>query len=150
MTEVTEICPICERKLKPSAITINGKITKIKLLCRYCDEKDKPKGSVIPKRCPDCESVEIKFNSTDRDGDDWWECNSCTSQFRWKKYIAVFCVEVEFESTPDEAEMMACELLREGEPELLGYWEDGKYDANVNFSKTLRKKEGENEWIKKP
>lgn len=134
-------CPTCNRKLKPGVIIINGK-REIKLVCRYCNlEKKikKPKESAIPKECPYCKSKNIKIDYTDKEGVDFWECQDCTSWFSWHKYIAVFCVEVKFESTSNEAKELACELLHErGEPELLGYWEEGKYDANVSLRTNKR------------
>ena len=133
-------CPNCGRKLKPNLIIIDGN-QEIKLVCRYCKVKKikKPKGSVIPKECPYCKSKNIKMDYTDKEGVDFWECQDCTSWFSWHKYIAIFSVEVKFESTPDDAEELACELRDEiGEPELLGYWEDGKYDAHVSLRTNKR------------
>ena len=136
-------CPTCDRKLKPGMIKIDGK-QEIKLVCRYCNPikkmKTPQKGSAIPKECPYCESKNIKIDYTDKEGVDSWECQDCTSWFSWHKYIAIFSVEVKFESTPDEAEELACELRDEiGEPELLGYWEEGKYDAHVSLKTDKRK-----------
>ena len=85
---------------------------------------------VIPKKCPYCESKNIK---PDLDTEDCWECLDCTAYFDWKRFIVLYLVEVNIECPSDEVEEWASDYIDEGETEKLGHWEEGKYDAHVRF-----------------
>ena len=84
----------------------------------------------IPKECPYCESKNIK---RDLDIENGWECSDCTAYFDWKKFIVLYLVEVNIECPSEEVEEWASDFIEVGETELLGHWEDGKYDAHVRF-----------------
>lgn len=86
--------------------------------------------NVIPKKCPYCGSKNIK---KEPDVEGTWECLDCTANFDWKKFIVLYLVEVNIECPSDEVEEWASDLIDDGETQLLGHWEDRKYDAHVRF-----------------
>jgi len=137
-------CPKCKRRLKP--MMVEGKIT---LGCRYCnyhvakEEREKtPVPRPKPSKCPDCEGKNVIFDE-EKDGDTWWKCKDCDFTFQWEIHKAVFAVEVEYASMPEEAEEIAWLMFssdRHEHVELMGYWEDGKHDACFKFTKEERTK----------
>ena len=96
------------------------------LLSKVCHEQ-----KAIPKQCPYCDSKNIVCDNTEN----IWECKDCTAYFDWKHFKVLYLIEVDIECPSDEMELWAGDLIDEGEIEMLGYWEDGKHETQVRFTK---------------